>query len=387
MIAFPRAADVDVDDLKAEGKPNAVTPARRTGLRWLATVGLIASSTFTSFLLLSGCKSKISDRPVGAPVAIHVPLGLPPVPIPADNPPTADSIALGRKLFYDVRLSKDNTIACSFCHNPSLGFTDGMGISRGVGGMVGVRNAPTVVNAAYLPLQFWDGRAVSLEEQAASPIADPVEMNQTHEVSVSKLAKDPTYKAMFLKTFGPGPVTIGRVENALASFERTILSGNSAFDRYQFGGDKTALTPAQIRGLALFQDPKKGNCAVCHSIDATYALFTDGKFHNIGEGVGDDGNFKDIGRYHQTKLEADRGAFKTPTLRNIANTGPYMHDGNLKTLKEVVDFYAGGGNSNPYLDKEIRAIALTGQERSDLVEFLKSLTGEMPPNVGPPAKD
>ena len=253
--------------------------------------------------------------------------------------------------------------------------------------MTGTRNAPTLINAAYLPLQFWDGRAASLEEQAASPITDPVEMNQTHEVSVSKLEKDQSYKTMFLKAFGPGPITIGQVQRSLASFERTILSGDSAFDRYEFGGDKNALTPTQIRGLAIFRDPHRGNCAACHSIGSSYALFTDGKFHNIGEGVEDDGTLKDIGRYHETKLETDKGAFMTPTLRDIAETGPYMHDGSLKTLKEVVDFYAGGGNSNPYLDKEIHAIQLSGQDRADLVEFLKSLTGAMPPNLGPPGKE
>jgi cytochrome c peroxidase len=342
---------------------------------------------FCLLSLCDGCKAPINERPIGAVVTIKPPLGLPPVPYPPDNPPTAETIALGRRLFYDVRLSKDNSVACASCHNPSLGFTDGLGISMGVGGLTGIRNAPTVANAAYLPLQFWDGRAASLEEQAASPIADPVEMNQTHEVSVSKLAPDRLYRTMFTKAFGSKDVTIGRVQKALASFERTILSGNSAFDKYEYGGDPKALTPAQIRGLALFKDPRKGNCAACHTIDARYAHFTDGKFHNIGEGVGDDGKFKDLGRYHETRMETDQGAFKTPTLRNVANTSPYMHDGSLKTLKEVVDFYAGGGNSNPYLDKEIRVIQLSGQERADMVEFLKSLTGEMPPNVGPPGKE
>jgi cytochrome c peroxidase len=337
--------------------------------------------------LSSGCKGPVSERPIGAVVTIKAPLGLPPVPFPTDNPPTAETIALGRRLFYDVRLSQDNSVACASCHNPSLGFADGLGVSRGVGGTTGIRNAPTVANAAYLPLQFWDGRAASLEEQAASPIADPVEMNQTHEVSVSKLAPDSLYQTMLTKAFGSKDVTIGRVEKALASFERTILSGNSAFDRYEYGGDPKALTPAQIRGLALFKDPHKGNCAACHTIDTRYALFTDGKFHNIGAGVGDDGKFKDIGRYHETRMETDQGAFKTSTLRNVANTGPYMHDGSLKTLKDVVDFYAGGGNSNSYLDKEIRVIQLSGQERADMVEFLKSLTGEMPPNAGPPGKE
>jgi cytochrome c peroxidase len=340
-----------------------------------------------SLLACGGCKGRGSDKPIGTVVEIKAPLGLPPVPVPADNPPTAENIALGRKLFYDPRLSKDNSVACASCHNPLLGFSDAMVVSRGVGGMSGVRNAPTVVNAAYSPLQFWDGRAASLEEQAASPIADPVEMNQTHKVSVAKLGADPAYKKMFTKAFGTGPITLGKVEKSLASFERTILSGNSAFDRYEYASDKSALTPAQVRGLALFMNARKGNCAACHTIETKYALFTDGEFHNIGEGVGDDGNFKDVGRYHLTKVESDQGAFKTPTLRNIANTAPYMHDGRLKTLKQVVDFYAGGGNSNPYLDKEIRMIQLSGQERADLVEFLKSLTGEMPPNVGPPAKE
>jgi len=337
--------------------------------------------------LCSGCKSPVSEKPIGATVEIRVPLGLPSIPIPVDNLPTEETIALGRRLFYDKKLSKDNSLACATCHNPERGFADGLEISRGVGGMTGIRNAPTVINAAYLPLQFWDGRATSLEEQAASPIVDPVEMNQTHEVSVSKLGRDPVYKAMLLKAFGSEDMTIGRIEKALASFERTILSGNSAFDRYQFGGDKKSLTQSQIRGLAIFSDPQKGNCATCHTIDAKYALFSDGKFHNIGEGVGDDGDFKDVGRYHETKVNADKGAFKTPTLRNIANTSPYMHNGSLKTLKEVVDFYAGGGNSNPYLDKNIRVIKLSGQDRTDLVQFLISLTGEMPPNVGPPKQE
>lgn len=341
-------------------------------------VGLLAFS--------GGCRTPASTKPLGTPVEIKAPLGLPPVPIPADDPPTVETIALGRKLFYDNILSRDNSLACASCHNPRLGFTDGLKLSRGVTGMTGIRNAPTIVNTAYLPRQFWDGRATSLEEQAGSPIADPVEMNQSHEVSVAKLSRDPVYKELFAKAFGSGAITLQRVENALASFERTILSGNSPFDRYQFGGDKKALTPAQVRGLAIFVDPERGNCAVCHTISDKYALFTDGKFHNTGEGVEDNGNFTDVGRYHQTKVETDKGAFKTPTLRNVANTAPYMHDGSLKTLKEVVDFYAGGGNSNPYLDKEIRAIKLSGEDRSDLVEFLRSFTGEMPENIGPPGK-
>ena len=250
--------------------------------------------------------------------------------------------------------------------------------------MTGVRNAPTILNVAYLPFQFWDGRAASLEAQAASPIADATEMNQPHDLSLAKLTTDALYPRLFLNAFGPGGINLNRVEKALASFERTILSGDSAFDRYQFAGERSALTPAQIRGLAIFVDPARGNCASCHTIRPQDALFTDGGFHNTGGGVGSDGELVDVGRFHATRIATDQGAFKTPTLRNVANTAPYMHDGSLKTLKEVVDFYAGGGNSNSNLDKEMYKIHLSGADRRDLVEFLGSLTGELPQNVGPP---
>jgi cytochrome c peroxidase len=355
------------------------------GISRIAQVGIL---TVAGALLLSvGCKRNVSEHPIGRIVEIKPPLGLPPVPIPPDNPPTAETIALGRQLFYDTRLSADNTQACSSCHDPNRWFEDNHSLSKGVTGKMGERNAPTVINATYLPLQFWDGRAASLEEQAGAPIANPVEMNQTHDVSVAKLAKDPIYPPMFKAAFGTDDITIGRVVKAIASFERTLLSGDSAFDRYEYDGDKSALTPAQIRGLAIFRDPHKGNCAACHTIDSKYALFTDGKFHNIGEGVVDDSTFKDIGRYHETKVETDKGAFMTPSLRNVARTAPYMHDGSLQTLNEVVDFYAGGTNSNPFLDKEIHDIQLSGQDRADLVEFLKSLNGDPPPNAGPPNKE
>jgi cytochrome c peroxidase len=241
-----------------------------------------------------------------------------------------------------------------------------------------------VINAAYFPSLFWDGRASSLEDQADKPIANPIEMGQGHDVWVSKLDADPAYKDAFRKAFGPGPATIGKVTKALATFERTIISGNSPFDRYQFGGDKKALSPAAIRGLAIFREPTRGNCTACHNIGEKYALFSDGKFHNIGVGVNGEGELTDLGRYNETKVESDKGAFKTPTLRSVAKTAPYMHDGSEKTLKSVVDFYAGGGNSNPHLDKEIKEIKLSGRDRADLVEFLESLTGEIPSTVGPP---
>lgn len=338
---------------------------------------------FSSFL--SGCHRTVSEQPIGPEVSIAVPLGLPPVPIPADNRPTATAIALGRRLFYDPKLSLDGSIACSSCHNPRDYFTDGAAVSKGVGGSRGVRNAPTILNAAYLPFQFWDGRAISLEQQAASPIVNPVEMrNENHKSALTRLRREPVYAAMFTDAFGSPDITMGRVEKALASFERTALTGDSRFDRYQYGGDKSALTAAQVRGLSVFLDPERGNCAVCHTITERGALFTDGQFHNTGEGITEAGDFSDVGRYHETKVATDTGAFLTPTLRDVANTAPYMHDGHLKTLAEVVDFYAGQGNSNPYLDKEMKQIHLSGEDRADLVEFLKSLTGEVSPNLGPP---
>jgi cytochrome c peroxidase len=300
------------------------------------------------------------------------------VPVPLDNPETAESIALGRRLFFEPKLSLHDSVSCASCHNPALGFTDGQRYSKGATGKMGTRNALTIINAAYAPIQFWDGRATTLEDQAGSPMANPTEMDLAHDVAVSKLQADPVYRKQFEAAFGPGPVTIGKVTRALASFERTLLSGDSPFDKYEFGGDKSALSASAIRGLAIFRDRTKGNCVTCHTVSDKFALFTDGKFHNIGVSVDDEGNLTDLGRYNETKKDADKGAFKTPTLRNIAKTAPYMHDGSLKTLKDVVDFYAGNGNSNPYLDKEMKAIKLSGPERADLVEFLKSLTGEMP---------
>ncbi len=322
--------------------------------------------------------------PRGSPVQIAGPLGLPPVPIPADNPPTVETIALGRKLYYDPTLSVDNTVGCASCHSPDHGFSDGKQFSVGVKGQKGGRNAPTVLNAAYYTLQFWDGRAPSLEKQAEGPVQNPVEMAHTLGGVEKKLNANATYRAEFEKAFGPGRITYEMVEKAIASFERTVISGNSPFDRYFYGGDKKALTPAARRGLEVFRNAKKGNCAVCHTIGEKYALFSDNKFHNIGVGA-EGGEIRDLGRYAVTKNKADLGAFKTPSLRNIALTAPYMHDGGQKTLKDVIDFYIGGGNSNPSLDKEIKSLDfLTGQERTDLRAFLESLTGVMPPNTGAP---
>jgi cytochrome c peroxidase len=328
-------------------------------------------------------------KPIGTVIRIVAPLGLPPVPIPADNPPTAETVALGRRLYYDTALSVDNTISCASCHDPKFGFSDGQQFSDGVRGQKGNRNSPTIFNAAYFTTQFWDGRAPSLEKQAEGPMQNPVEMAHTLAGAELRLMADPSYKAEFKTAFGADVITYEMVEKCIASFERTVLSGNSPFDRHMYGGDKKALSASAKRGLEVFRNPKKGDCAVCHTMDEKYALFTDNKFHNLGVGVklniNGETELTDLGRFNITNVASDKGAFKTPSLRNITLTAPYMHDGSHKNLKEVIDFYVGGGNSNPYRDKEIHPLDfLTGQELADLQEFLKSLTGEIPPNLGPP---
>lgn len=347
---------------------------------------LIAAVVTMGFsgMLLEGCgRRAVSSVPVGHPIVIAVPLGLPPVPVPFNNPPTTDTIALGCKLFYDTALSNQSSLSCASCHLPSHGFSDPHAVSVGFHDALGLRNASSLLNVAYLPLQFWDGRAKSLEEQVMAPVLNPTEMGNTARDVLTNLKKNPEYTPLFQAAFGSPEITAQRVENAIASYERTLLSGNSAFDKYEYGGDKTALNPQQIRGLAIFLDTKRGNCASCHTINDHFALFTDGKFHNIGEGVSDDGKFDDAGRFDATHESSDRGAFMTPTLRDIAQTAPYMHDGKVKTLAAVVDFYAGHGNSNANLDIEMQRIHLTAQDRKDLVAFLESLTGSSPDDAKP----
>jgi cytochrome c peroxidase len=253
-----------------------------------------------------------------------------------------------------------------------------------VGKKLGGRNSPPVVNAAYFKVQFWDGRAPSLEKQAEGPVANPVEMAATLAMVEQRLNADPSYREDFAKAWGPKPISYEMVEKSIASFERTVISGNSPFDRWKYGHDEKAVDASVKRGFVVFTSKKKGNCAVCHLVGDKDALFMDNKFHDIGIGV-DMGQFTDVGLFAITHSEADKGKFKTPSLRNIAQTAPYMSDGSLKNLKEVIDFYIGAGNSNPNLDKEIHVLDfLTGEERSDLQAFLNSLTGEMPANVGPP---
>jgi len=224
-----------------------------------------------------------------------------------------------------------------------------------------------VFNRAYSLHQFWDGRAATLEEQAKGPMANPIEMGNTHEALVTKLRAIPGYAPLFKKAFATDDWDIEHVSKAIATFERTVLSGNSAYDQYK-AGKKTAMTPQQVRGMQLFFG--KARCDSCHE----GINFTTNAYHNLG--VGTDKPEPDAGRYVVTKNEADWGAFKTPTLREIARTGPYMHDGSLKTLEEVIDFYDKGGLPNKNLDKTLRKLNLTADEKKDLVAFLNALSGE-----------
>lgn len=288
--------------------------------------------------------------------------------VPPDNPMTQEKIELGRVLFFDKRLSKDNTISCSTCHIPSLGFTDGQPVSTGIRRLQGGRSAPTAINRAFSKVQFWDGRAATLEAQSVGPFASPVEHGFVdYSEMLAKMNKIEGYKTEFKKVFGT-EITLEGVGKAIASFQRTIVSGNSPFDRFEAGKDEKAISEPAKRGLALFRG--KARCAICHS----GFNFTDESFHNLG--VGWDGATVDVGRYAITNNTKDIGAFKTPTLREIANTAPYMHDGRLATLEEVVDYYNKGGVKNPFLDLAIAPLNLNGQEKRDLVAFLETLNGE-----------
>jgi cytochrome c peroxidase len=308
---------------------------------------------------------------------LRQPLGLPSVEWPKNNPYSAAKVELGRYLYFDKRLSADGTISCASCHEPKYAFTDGSAVSEGIRGQKGTRSAPSVINRAFSLAQFWDGRAATLEEQAKGPIANPIEMGNTHEGAVAAIAKIQGYRPMFAKAFGSDQVDIDRIAMAIATFERTVLSGDAPYDRYK-KGDKKAMSPEQVRGMSVFFD--KAKCDRCHE----NSNFTLNAYANIG--IGMDKPDPDLGRFVLTKDPRDWGVFKIPTLREIEHTAPYMHDGSLKTLEEVVDYYDKGGQPNKNLDANIRKLNLTDQDKKDLVAFLKALSGEGWQQIQPPAE-
>jgi len=312
------------------------------------------------------------------------PLGLPPIIWPEENAYTPEKAELGRLLYFDKRLSSDASVSCASCHDPAKAFTDRAPVSTGILQQTGGRSAPTVINRAYSLAQFWDGRAATLEEQAKGPIANPIEMTkhkdaaEAHKACVECLRAIPGYVERFEKVFGTKDFTIDHVTQAIATFERTILSGNAPFDRYK-AGDKNAMTEPQVRGMNVFF--QKATCDRCH----IGFNFTDGSYENVG--IGMDKPQPDLGRYLVTKREQDKGAFKTPTLREIEHTAPYMHDGSLKTLEEVVEHYDKGGIKNPWLNERMAPLKLTKEEKADLVQFLRALSGEGWQHVKAPRPD
>jgi cytochrome c peroxidase len=290
-----------------------------------------------------------------------------PIMFPKSNPYTPEKAELGWLLYYDKRLSADGSVSCASCHDPKFGFTDGAPVSTGIRSQKGGRSAPTVINRAYSVEQFWDGRAATLEDQAKGPIANPIEMGHTHDAMAKTLNGLAGYRERFKKVFGTEDFTIDHVAKAIATFERLVVSGNSPFDQFK-AGNKDALSASAQRGMEIFFS-NKARCDSCHE----GINFTNGAFANVG--IGMDKKEPDWGRFDYTKREADRGAFKTPTLRDIANTGPYMHDGSLKTLEEVVEHYNKGGIKNKWLHQDVRPLELNDQQKKDLVEFLKALSG------------
>jgi cytochrome c peroxidase len=287
-------------------------------------------------------------------------------PHPADNAPNAERVELGKKLFFDTRLSRDHNMACATCHNPMYGWSDGLPTARGFQSKVLARATPTVTNSAYNSIQMWDGRKSSLEDQAMGPMLAEVEMNADLDKVFSWLRSNEEYGMLFVKAYPGEGINEKTLSKAIASFERTVLSNHSPFDRW-VQGDKTAMTPQQIRGFALFTG--KANCVACHSAPN----FSDSGFHNIGLASFGKSN-ADVGRFAEKPVASMKGAFKTPTLREIDFTAPYFHDGSAKTLMDVVEFYNRGGEVKTNLAPEIKPLHLSAQEKLDLVAFLRGLS-------------
>ena len=323
------------------------------------------------------------------------------ISVPPERAPTPERVALGDKLFNDKRLSVDNTVSCATCHDPKKGFVDGKVKSDGVAkGQRTGRNSPTVLNAMFNAAQFWDGRAATLEDQAKLPITNPIEMGMKDgDAVVARLRGIPAYRDEFQKVFGRD-IHFDDVAAAISAFERTQFSGNAPFDRF-ITGETDAISPSARRGWALFNG--KGRCMSCHQGNAVQPLFSDQKFHNIGIAAhqqdfpklarealgivraGDEKQidelaiqtrFTELGRFLVTRSENEIGAFKTPTLRNIGLTAPYMHDGSLATLWDVMDHYNKGGVPNPFLDGGMQRLGLTEPEIDDLVELMFALTDQ-----------
>jgi len=342
--------------------------------------------TLTAFFLMiaaGGVRADEAGVPRWEAANPLAPLPKPPLGIDTTfdklkDPPTPETVRLGRWLFFDKRLSKDGTISCATCHQPQHAFSEPTPVSTGIHGQKGNRKAPPVINLAWTiyPHFFWDGRATSLEEQALGPVANPIEMGNTHEAMISTLQSIHAYEKYFVEAFGSAEISKERIAKAIADYERTRMSGNSPYDqwqnqRYIDGYQPTEQHKVIAKGFELFNG--KAECNQCH----LGQNFTDSLFHNLGIGWdAEKQEFGDIGRYEISQKEEDKGAFKTPGLREVTKHAPYMHDGSIKTLRETVEHYNKGGNPNPWLSKKIRPLNLTEEEIDALVAFMEALDGE-----------
>lgn len=344
--------------------------------------------------------NKLQERAVSG-----VPAGIDPAfwkaIVPADNQSTAERIALGRKLYFDPRLSKDGSVACATCHDVTRGFSDRRSKAEGINDQIGQRNSPITLNALFFSTQFWDGRAANLEEQAKLPIVNPIEMGQPDGAAAAKaIASDPQYQSAFKTAYGRD-VNYDDIGRAIAAFERTLVFLDAPFDRFA-KGDRNAISPDAIAGFALFNG--KARCVSCHQMSSSSPVGTDNRFHNVGvsarhqdfeqlakqalgalakdsskqalDQLALQTNLSELGRFVVTRNRSDIGAFKTSQLRNIGISAPYMHDGSMNTLWDVVDHYNRGGESNPYLDGGIEPLALSETEISQLVAFMFTLTDD-----------
>jgi cytochrome c peroxidase len=325
-----------------------------------------------SFALVCVCSEKTQPGPPDFPT----PAGLPAVPWPADNPYSPARAELGKLLFFDGRLSANGVVSCAFCHEPDHAFAGSAPFSKGVSGKLESRHTPTLINRAWGKSEFWDGRAPTLESQVTAAVTNPDEMGLTEDLAVQRIRGIKGYAPLFAAAFGDSTIDFGRIAKAIATFERTVVSGDSPYDRY-LAGDKSALTKQQKDGLDSFN--KKGECAECHS----GPNFTNEKFANVG--IGMDQTHADPGRAAVTKKGSDFGKFKAPTLRDLARRTPYMHDGSIKTLGEVLDVYAKGGLPNPHLDTRLTPFYLDEQTKQNLLAFLDSLNGAGWQKIAPPA--
>jgi cytochrome c peroxidase len=386
---------------------SAAEPVSRSETVLLGTGNLLTGIPGTGPLKPAELKAWLADPKNHVPLDPQLPLGLADAQTGlvglAENPLTRAKIELGRQLYFDTRLSADNTVSCASCHHPDEGYSRRTRFGVGIRGQEGGRNSPVSYNRILTGAQFWDGRAASLEAQAVGPIANPIEMGNTHEQCVATLKSIPGYVAQFEAVFAQSGVTIEQVGQAIAAFERCLVTGPSAYDyaerlkpfarldaddladlksddpetyaRYlelKANAEKTPFSVAAERGRALFFS-KEVNCTACH----VGANFADEKYHNLG--IGFEAAKPDLGRYEVTKDEKDKGAFKTPTVRNVTLSAPYMHDGSLATLLDVVEHYAKGGTPNKWLSDKVEKLKLSPQDKTDLVAFMEACTGSFPP--------